>query len=104
MPKRDQHGNAVMIACAADLNPDKFHHNDVLKTWFMLQDVFLLENGTVPGFVILVDSKGFGLGHLRKMNIQTMKKYCMYTQVCSVTFPLFTLLNRRYKCIHYDEV
>lgn len=104
MPKRDQHGNAVMIACAADLNPDKFHHNDALKTWFMLQDVFLLENGTVPGFVVLVDSKGFGLGHLRKMNIQTMKKYCMYTQVCSVTSPLFTLLNKRYKCIHYDEV
>ncbi|XP_023720822.1 clavesin-1-like [Cryptotermes secundus] len=80
MPKRDQHGNAVMIACAADFNPDKFHYNDALKTWFMLQDVFLLENGTVPGFVILVDSKGFGFGHLRKMNIQTVKKYCMYTQ------------------------
>jgi hypothetical protein len=82
MPKRDQHGNVVMIACIVDLNADKFHYNDAVKTWFMLQDVYLLENGTIPGFVILIDSKGCGIGHLRKLNIQTIKKYCMYIQVC----------------------
>jgi hypothetical protein len=81
MPNRDQHGNVVMIARVADSNPDKFNYNDAVKTWFMLQDVFLLENGTTTGFVILVDSKGFGFGHLTKISIQTIKKYCMYTQV-----------------------
>jgi hypothetical protein len=81
MPNRDQHGNVVMIARVADLDPEKFQYNDSVKTWFMLQDAFLLENGATPGFVILVDSKGCGLRHLTKISIQTIKKYCMYTQV-----------------------
>jgi hypothetical protein len=86
MPKRDQHGNVVMVARVAVLDPDKFHYNNAMKTWFMLQDVCLLEHGTTPGFVILVDSKGCGLGHLTKISIQTLKKYCMYTQVCQSPF------------------
>jgi hypothetical protein len=86
MPKRDQNGNVVMIARVADLDPDKFRYNDTVKTWFMLQDAFLLENGATPGFVILVDSKGCGLRHLAKISIQTIKKYCMYTQVCLLFF------------------
>jgi hypothetical protein len=78
MPKRDQHGNVVMVIRVADLEVDKFIFNDIGKTWLMMHDVYLLENGTTPGFVFLADLKGCGLGHLTKMHISTVGKYCIY--------------------------
>jgi hypothetical protein len=91
MPERDKHGNVVMICSLADPDVNKFIHNEAVKTWFMMQDVFFLENGTTPGFVILADSKNFSLGHLAKIHISTIKKYCMYTQVYHFVSLIFTL-------------
>jgi len=81
MPKRDQHGNVVMVGRVVDDDTSKFSYEDCLKSWFMLQDVTLLENGAVPGFVFVVDMKGCSLGHVTKMSLSSVKKYYMYIQV-----------------------
>jgi hypothetical protein len=83
MPKRDQHGNIVMAARLVDLDASKFNYEDCLKSWFMLQDVTLLEHGAVPGFVFVIDMKGTSLGHITRMSLSSMKKYYMYIQVQS---------------------
>jgi hypothetical protein len=91
MPTRDKHGNVVMIASVADPDANKFYYDAIVKTWFMMQDVYLLENGTAPGFVILVDSKNSSLGHLAKINVPIIKKYSMYTQVYYLASLMLTL-------------
>jgi hypothetical protein len=52
----------------------------------MLQDVTLLEDGAVPGFVFVVDMKGTSLGHVTRMSLSSIKKYYMYIQVYSSIF------------------
>jgi hypothetical protein len=87
LPKRDQHGNIVMAGRLVDVDASKFNYDDCLKSWFMLQDVTLLEHGAVPGFVFVVDMKGTSLGHITKMSLSSIKKYYMYIQVQSPIFP-----------------
>jgi hypothetical protein len=81
LPKRDQHGNIVMAGRLVDVDASKFNYDDCLKSWFMLQDVTLLEHGAVPGFVFVFDMKGASLGHITKMSLSSIKKYYMYIQV-----------------------
>lgn len=80
VPKRDQHGNIVMAGRLVDEDASKFSYEDLLNTWFMLQDITLRENGAVPGFVFVVDMKGTSLGHAAKMHLATVKKYYVYIQ------------------------
>jgi hypothetical protein len=81
MPKRDQHGNLVMVGRLVDENPSRFSFDECLKAWFIVLDVSLLENGAVPGIVSVVDSKGVNVSHLTRMSLSSLKKYYMYIQV-----------------------
>jgi hypothetical protein len=83
VPNRDQHGNIVMLGHLADEDASKFSYENVLNTWFMLQDITLWENGTVHGFVFVIDMKGTTLAHAARMHIGTAKKYYTYIQVWS---------------------
>lgn len=84
VPKRDQHGCIVMIGRLVDLDATKFTYENILKAWFILQDITMREHGTVPGFVFVIDMKGTTLAHAARLNIATVKKYYMYIQVWSV--------------------
>jgi hypothetical protein len=81
LPKRDQHGNIVMAGRLVDEDASQFSYEDCLTAWFMLQDVTLRENGAVPGFVFILDTKGASLGHIAKVSLSCLKKYYMYIQV-----------------------
>jgi hypothetical protein len=81
MPKRDQHGNLVMVVRLADENASKFSYDDSVKAWFMLQDVTLLENGAVNGIVIITDAKNSSMGHIARISLSSVKKYYLYIQV-----------------------
>ncbi|KDR08116.1 alpha-tocopherol transfer protein-like isoform X2 [Zootermopsis nevadensis] len=80
LPKKDQHGNAVMAVRFSDLDVTKFSHSGALKTYFMVQDVFMLENGTVPGYVFLMDPKGCRFEHLSRLTLSYTKMYAEYIQ------------------------
>jgi hypothetical protein len=77
-----------------DMDASKFNYDDCLKSWFMLQDVTLLEHGAVPGFVFVFDMKGASLGHVTRMSLSSIKKYYMYIQVYS---PIFSHAASEYK-------
>jgi hypothetical protein len=91
LPKKDHHGNVVMVGRIVDVDASKFSYDDCLKSWFMVQDVALLEHGAVSGFVFVFDMKGLGLGHITKMSLSSVKKYYMYIQV-QMTFDWFFLM------------
>ena len=64
-----------------DPDPSRFSSAIALKTLFMLQDAFMVETGTVPGYVFLVDMKGCTIGHVPRVKISHLKLYSDYTQV-----------------------
>jgi hypothetical protein len=81
LPKRDQHGNVVIAVRFSGLDANKYSHSAVLKTYFMVHDVFMLETGTVPGYVFMLDMKGCGIKHVTRTRISILKTYAEYIQV-----------------------
>lgn len=41
----------------------------------------ILELGTCPGYVIVFDVQGFGIGHLLSMHISILRKFFFFLQV-----------------------
>lgn len=81
LPTRDQEGNEILSVRLTDLDATKFSCFDVLKTYIMVQDAIMVETGTVPGYVFLLDLKGCGVGHLARVSISCVKLYADYIQV-----------------------
>jgi hypothetical protein len=92
LPKRDQHGNVVIVTRISDTDTTKFSHSAALKTYFMVQDVIMLETGTAPGYIFLIDAKGTGFGHFSRLKFSYMKLYADYLQVfvCNAVFHFVT--------------
>lgn len=66
-----------------DCDPDKFHFNDVIRTFFLVADSRLVQpdipmnnGGDIPIF----DMTGFTLRHLTKVILSTLRVYMKYTQ------------------------
>jgi hypothetical protein len=73
-----------------DVNLSGFSQGGIMKTYIMLQDVYMLENGTVPGYVFLIDGKECKIGHLTRMKVSLWKFYADYIQVYFHIFYLIT--------------
>jgi hypothetical protein len=70
-----------MVVRLKDSDPSMFSHAGALKTYIMTQDAYMVEAGTVSGYVFLLDVKGCRIGHLPKVNISYMRLYAQYIQV-----------------------
>jgi hypothetical protein len=71
----------VIVTRISDPSLTNFSPIAVLKTYFMVQDAIMLETGTVPGYVFIVDAKGCSLGHFTGLRISCLKLYADYLQV-----------------------
>lgn len=47
----------------------------------MLMDLRQFEDGTWPGFIILIDLSGVTLGHIAKLDLLTVQQLLYYLQV-----------------------
>jgi hypothetical protein len=63
------------------LDPSRFSHVGGLKTYIMVQDAYVVETGTVSGYVFLLDVKGCRIGHLPRVKISYLKLHADYMQV-----------------------
>nr|CAD7437626.1 unnamed protein product [Timema bartmani] len=81
LPERDRNGNLVLLFRMANYDPSKFIHEKASKAFLMLNDMALLEHGTVPGLTIVFDNKGVGFNFLPRVNISILKKIIMFLQV-----------------------
>lgn len=66
-----------------DCDPEKFHFNDVIRTFFIIADSRMVQpdipmndGGDIPIF----DMQGFTLRHLTKVILSTLRVYMKYTQ------------------------
>lgn len=47
----------------------------------MIIDLWQFEEGTWPGFVLIFDLDGLKLGHLARLDVQTIQQFLYYLQV-----------------------
>ena len=70
-----------MMVRFKDPDPSRFSNAGMLKTYIMVQDAYMVETGTVSGYVLVVDVKGCTIGHLPRVKISYVKLYADYIQV-----------------------
>nr|CAD7399375.1 unnamed protein product [Timema poppensis] len=80
LPEKDSQGNVVVIARLKQDDPTVYSHPLSIKTYIMVQDMAVLEHGTVPGFIHILDFKGLTFRHLANINLTIIKQYFTYIQ------------------------
>nr|CAD7569531.1 unnamed protein product [Timema californicum] len=88
VPERDRSGNLVLLFRMANYEPSKFIQERAGKAFLMLNDVALLEHGTVPGLTLVLDSKGVGFNFLPRVSIPNLKKMIMFLQLANALLVL----------------
>ncbi|EZA49214.1 hypothetical protein DMN91_008389 [Ooceraea biroi] len=63
-----------------DYEPSHFVHNDAIKYFLMVMDLWLYTEGTAPGHVIVIDMEGVTLPHAGRLNPISIKKFLYYLQ------------------------
>jgi len=92
LPHSDAEGNRILWGSLVDPDPAHYSFASAVKYFTMTSEVFQLENGTVPGFIVVYDVKNLSLSHLLKTPLSQVSKYTHYAQEAA-SFPV--------KGIHY---
>ncbi|XP_028157586.1 clavesin-1-like [Ostrinia furnacalis] len=77
---RTHDGSAVLYARLIDYDYKNFTFSDAIRAVLMVVDLWQYEEGTWPGFVIVIDLDRMTLGHLTKLDIQTVQQFLYYLQ------------------------
>ncbi|GLV38428.1 uncharacterized protein CBL_13021 [Carabus blaptoides fortunei] len=80
LPGCNSDGHRVIYCRLVDIDPTKYVFSEQLKLFTMIVDTWLLQEGTMPGHIIVFDMEGVSFGHLTKLGLMTMKKYMYYLQ------------------------
>lgn len=82
IPETTKNNHQLLLYRMADRNPDNFNYVNTLKTIFMMADIRILTQTTIPdGEIPIFDMEGLTLKHLTKVNLSVMKRYMLYSQV-----------------------
>jgi len=92
LPGADAEGNRIMWGSLVDPDPAHYSFASAVKYFTMTSEVFQLEHGTVPGFIVVYDVKNLSFSHLLKTPLTHVSKYTHYAQEAA-SFPV--------KGIHY---
>lgn len=91
LPNADPHGNHILWGSLVDSDPTHYSFASCVKYFTMTSEVFQLEHGTVPGFIVVYDVKNLSFSHLLKTPLPQVSKYTSYAQVRSLV--LYTALG-----------
>lgn len=80
---RDKDGNVVVFQRLIDTDPAHYNMDLTLKLSHMLSTVWQLENGTSQGTVLIYDQRGFGLSHMARGSLSSMRNMTNYVQECA---------------------
>lgn len=81
LPKTTPEGYKVIIFKLANLDPNKFVHLNTAKAMILFNDVRFSEDGIVPGYIVVCDTRGYSWSHLTKLNLHVLRVYTKYMQV-----------------------
>ncbi|KAI5636682.1 CRAL/TRIO domain-containing protein [Phthorimaea operculella] len=70
-----------MIYCQLlDSNPQKFVYGDVVRAFVMIMDLWMSEEGTAPGTVVIVNMDKVSMGHLSRINLAIAQQFFYFLQ------------------------
>ncbi|KAJ8711524.1 hypothetical protein PYW07_008766 [Mythimna separata] len=72
--------SAVLFCRLLDTDPKKFIFAEALRACLMLVDIWQYEQGTWPGFVILIDLDQCTLGHIARLDLQSVQQFLYFLQ------------------------
>lgn len=91
LPNKTKENYKVFIYRLNNPELDLFNFVDAVKTFFMLADTRLTEEDDIPsGEIPIFDSANVSLKFIGKVNLSTLRKYMLYTQVCISMFIILT--------------
>ncbi|CAH0402595.1 unnamed protein product [Chilo suppressalis] len=75
------HDDSAVIYCGL-LDPDykNFVFSEAIRAVLMVLDLWQYQSGTWPGFVILIDLNQMTLGHLSRLDLQTLQQFLYFLQ------------------------
>ncbi|XP_031764291.2 alpha-tocopherol transfer protein-like [Galleria mellonella] len=77
---RTHDGYAVIYSRLLDYDTKQFVFADCIRTILMVIDLWQYKSGTWPGFVILIDLDKITLGHVARLDLQTMQQFLYFLQ------------------------
>ncbi|XP_075149854.1 uncharacterized protein LOC142223927 [Haematobia irritans] len=80
--RRSNEGYCVTIIKVVDVDPNNFDFAACVRIFAASQDMWLHEQGLMPGIVFINDLGGLAFGHLARINILLLKKLLHYIQEC----------------------
>ncbi|KAJ2950543.1 hypothetical protein O0L34_g8790 [Tuta absoluta] len=70
-----------MIYCQLlDSNPQKFVYGDVVRAFVMIMDLWLSEEGTAPGTVVIVNMDKVSMSHLSRIDLTIAQQFFYFLQ------------------------
>ncbi|XP_075227245.1 retinol-binding protein pinta-like [Lycorma delicatula] len=87
LPGFDKDGNQVIWVKFLDTDPEKYYLGAAFKQALMVMDVVQLQYGPVPGYVFILDGKGYSLSHVLRSSLSLYRKFVEYAQEGSTFFP-----------------
>ncbi|KAF9810682.1 hypothetical protein SFRURICE_021135 [Spodoptera frugiperda] len=82
LPTATPEGYRVVYFRLADPDPRNFNLLEVVRAFMMIFDMWQYEEGTWPGFVILIDMETASLGHIARLDLMVVKKVLYFLQEC----------------------
>ncbi|XP_075984157.1 alpha-tocopherol transfer protein-like [Anticarsia gemmatalis] len=80
LPTRSREGDGVFYCRLLDYEPRNFDFARSLRSVMMILDLWQYEEGTWPGFVLIFDLDGLKLGHLTRLDVQTIQQFLYFLQ------------------------
>lgn len=87
LPQCDPNGNWILWGSLVDPEPSHYSFNSAVKYFVMTSEVLQLENGTIPGIVVVYDVKHVTLSHIMRTPLSLVSKYAHYAQE-GASFPV----------------
>ncbi|XP_046964073.1 clavesin-1-like [Vanessa cardui] len=77
---RSYNNHYIVYHRLIDYDTKNFVFSDIIRAVLMLMDLRQYEDGTWPGFIILIDLSGVSLSHITKLDLQTVQQLLYYLQ------------------------
>ncbi|CAK1541420.1 unnamed protein product [Leptosia nina] len=94
LTQKTKDGDAVLYCSVIDTDPKAYCYTESVRAVFMIIDLWQYEEGTWPGFNLVLDFKGATLGHLARIDLHALHQFIYYVQeTMSVKMKGLHLLN-----------
>ncbi|XP_065223523.1 retinol-binding protein pinta-like [Planococcus citri] len=80
---KDNLGRRILWSKLLDTDPQLYFPTIATKVMYMVLDVDQVENGTVPGYTLVLDGKGFSFSHAMRCSFTNGRQVVAYVQTAS---------------------